>query len=496
MDLTASGVVLSTNELWAGDNVVISWTGQNISRTPLESGWTDAVYLSQADRWSIDDQLLALVPHTGGLGSNEVYSAQAPVTVPSLLPGDYYIIVRSDCLNEVTEEREDNNFAVFGPVSLRLPSLALNGAMTSGVITTNNRVQSYVVQLAPGECLRLTLDGLGISGNIGLYASRGALPTTWQSDVHSAAPGQDQQLVLTGPAEGGGYYISVYGLQISTSNPYELKAETGALFAAGVNPAWVGNTAATTVTLTGAGFDAATTVEFINGQGLVRTPASIEFVSSGVLRLTLDARDWPTGPYDLRVTKGTSTAELTRACTILEGGEQRLDVRLKPPSVMTFGMATRQSIWIEYTNSGNVAIPAPLFTLSGDNTARLSGDPDQPVPRQRYGSIPGISATALLLGSGSREAPALLQPGESGRIPAYFLGTSKDIHDGTPAGAPPITFTLSTLPTVDSRPIDWAQISSLDQARWSHLRAMVGYSVESPGKGRRNLGGLPRLARG
>ena len=43
----------------------------NQTGTALIGDWIDAVYLSADDRWDINDERLATVPHTGGLAENQ-----------------------------------------------------------------------------------------------------------------------------------------------------------------------------------------------------------------------------------------------------------------------------------------------------------------------------------------------------------------------------------------------------------------------------------------
>jgi hypothetical protein len=102
------------------------------------------------------------------------------------------------------------------------------------------------------------------------------------------------------------YYILVYGDQINGANPYSLLAETAALFLTGITPARHGNATPALVTLSGAGFDETTAVEFLATNGAVQLPGQIEFVSGETLRLHLPLTNWPAGLYTVRATKGTA----------------------------------------------------------------------------------------------------------------------------------------------------------------------------------------------
>ena len=57
VDLQLANVTVSTNQLWAGDAITISWTGRNNSGAPLLGSWTDGVYLSADNRRTLDKEL-------------------------------------------------------------------------------------------------------------------------------------------------------------------------------------------------------------------------------------------------------------------------------------------------------------------------------------------------------------------------------------------------------------------------------------------------------
>lgn len=421
---------------------------------------------------------LATVPHTGGLATNETYTGSATISVPGLLPGDYYLLVRADIANAERETGETNNLIAYGPLPLTVPGLTANSGPITGALTPANRAHYFTITLASGESLRLTLRGLGASGVNELYVSQGSIRTRQQSDARSTAVSQDQQIILSGAAGGGTYYVLVYGQQVGVSNPYQLPAETAPLFVTGITPTRHGTLVPAIINLRGAGFDATTTVECVNTNGLVQTPSAIELVSPAALRLSLDMTNWLAGLYDVRVTKGTNSAQLAGAYTVIQGDEPRLETRLLVPSAVGFNIPIRQTLWIKYTNSGEVAIPAPLLVMHGDNGARLTANAAQAIPRGGFGPLPGASDTVEVLGLGSSGTPRLLYPGESGRIPIYYLGLS------VPAYYPRVTFSLSPLTADDGRIIEWATLESsvrpagIEDSEWgrvfARLRLIVG----------------------
>jgi hypothetical protein len=97
VDLGLNNLTEGGTQLFAGDPVTVSWSGANLTGAPLIGDWTDGVYLSQDDKWDINDILLGTVHHSGGLSQNQIYSGSLTADVPGVLPGSYQILVRARC---------------------------------------------------------------------------------------------------------------------------------------------------------------------------------------------------------------------------------------------------------------------------------------------------------------------------------------------------------------------------------------------------------------
>jgi hypothetical protein len=158
-----------------------------------------------------------------------------------------------------------------------------------------------------------------------------------------------------------------------------------------------------------------------------------------MLRLNVNLTNWQPGHYTVRAINGAATSELADAFEVVRGGTAHLATRLLVPSVLGYNIPIRQTIWIEYRNDGEIAMSAPLLALQGDQSVRLTADAGQAIPRAGYGEITGASNSVQLIGAGSSSTPGILQPGESGRLSAYYLGLSE------PASSPQVTFTLPTV---------------------------------------------------
>jgi len=461
VDLTISNVKVDPNKLWAGEEVTISWNGSNQSGMPLLGEWTDAVYLSGDDQWDIDDKLIATVTHTGGLAQDEVYSGAINAAVPGALPGGYYIIVRADLYNQEKEGADEgNNVVAVGPFSLDVRQIIPGGEPASSTLTETDFADYYKVDIGEGEYLELILDDLAVIAKAEVFVSYEAIPTRLKNDHRSAVGIQDRQQVGIPTGPGGTYYVLVYGERLDGLSPYSLTAEALEIIITDISPNCHGNDRVCTMTISGGGFDNDTTVKFIGSDSSERTPIETKLLSPTTIVVTLDTQNWPIDVYDVMVSKsGADSYEVSDAFTV-NTGQANLETNLVVPSQM--GRSWRQTIWIEYANTGDSSMPAPLLKLDGtEDDAMLTLDPSLPGMRTNT-PPPVVSNTIQVMATGSGATPGILQPGDSGRIPVYFLGL-KEPWDWSKWS---IEFELGVLEANETDVIDWATLKDDMQPEW------------------------------
>ncbi|TAK33737.1 MAG: hypothetical protein EPO21_11995 [Chloroflexota bacterium] len=93
----------------AGRPISVAWTVTNQGATDAEPFWNDRVYLSTDTALDGTDVFVASVSHGVTLTAGSSYSVSQSVTVPKVAPGDYYLILRTDMYDAVTETDEANN---------------------------------------------------------------------------------------------------------------------------------------------------------------------------------------------------------------------------------------------------------------------------------------------------------------------------------------------------------------------------------------------------
>ena len=178
-----------------------------------------------------------------------------------------------------------------------------------------------------------------------------------------------------------------------------------------------------TMTLSGGGFGPGTTVRLVSGNSSVNAIA-VDVDSFTQATATFDLAGVGLGVYDVLVEKGTASFTLPRAFTALPNGPGRLEMKLVLPPVFT--PTSVASGRIEYANTGNVAVPAPLMVLQsadrqGDQFPILSLDLARTVQDFWSSALPpGLSYRLMVLGSGA--VPGVLNPGERISVPFNYLG--------------------------------------------------------------------------
>ncbi len=118
-----------------------------------------------------------------------------------------------------------------------------------------------------------------------------------------------------------------------------------------------------TLTLSAAGFDSMTAVQFVAADGTTYSPSSTLLISPTEMTAVFPAGSVPAGQYSVKVVEpsvGSST--LPNGFTMVQGGEPNLVTNVIVPNPIGYHIAS--TIYVEYSNTGNVAMPAPLLSLS------------------------------------------------------------------------------------------------------------------------------------
>ncbi len=365
------------------------------------------------------------------------------------------------------------------------------GATFNGQFTGDGQGQVFVVNVPSSGPLRITLTG-GAGNRTELYAARGGPPTRGAFEFSSASGNDASRNLLIPNAPAGTLYVLVYGDNIPSPGGFSLQVTSAGLFLTDISPAQQANNVSFAMTLTGAGFEAGTTVELLTGGGASAGAAADVAVDSYTqVTATFPPNLALPGVYSIRVQQPDGdSAVLANAFTMLAPGAPRLVTRLIMPGAL--GRHAVGTIYVEYANEGNAAMPAPLLVLKSndpDGTTKPILTLDQSRIIQNYWSFglpPGTANQVFILAGGAQ--PGVLNAGERFVVPVYYLGLQEPWVDHE------VRMEIRYWTTDESAPIDWParkellRPPALDTGTWDLVFANLAAALPTTGDYVRMLG--------
>jgi subtilase family serine protease len=344
-------------------NTPIRWTVTNQGMNTAVGTWTDAVYLSADEIWDINDALIAKVTHTGDLAVGESYTAGTDVALPGGIPGDYHVIVRSDLRNTVRESDEGNNQGVSSDsIDFDVAELIFGQATSSGLSDGQNRYYRINTQAGDDVLLKAVFATVGEAQ---FYVRYGAPPTLTTFDqVYDSPADLEQQIKLSG-TRAGSYYVLVHGQGTAANQPFTLTAEKLDFGITGIGTNHGSNAGQATFAIDGAKFTPDAQVKLIASDGVERLASKIWSKDSSELWATFDLQGLVADQYDVQVAENGKTSVLSDAFTVNTGMLGQVETRLIVPSAVRPQQPV--AITVEYTNTGETDIAAPLLSLTVTN---------------------------------------------------------------------------------------------------------------------------------
>ena len=233
----------------------------------------------------------------------------------------------------------------------------------------------------------------------------------------------------------------------------------------GVAPAQSATGSMATLTLAGSGFTSATAVELVAADKTVYKAASVSLDTLTQLTADFDLKKVPQGVYSVEVSgAGGSSSTLAGAFTVTPAGRGHLDTKLILPTAL--GRHIPATLYVQYSNTGSQALPAPLLvlyappeTIAGQtiiNLPLLTLNSALLVSGYWTSSLPaGYSHTVEILASG-KEVPGWLEPGESVTVPVYYAGMQQPWSFAEKS----FEFGLQTYTQHDPTTLNWSSVQA------------------------------------
>lgn len=418
----------------------VRWHIQNLSANPSEGVSTDGIYLSKSPVYDSSARLIGLknkMLDMPAVGTDNLSAAPVTSGVPE---GNYYIIVRTDILNNIPETDKTNNEAATAlPVFVSVKELKLDETL-SDTMSVPKYYKLVIPDSLLGSTVLLTLkteDSLTRRNE--LYVGGGYIPSVLQWDYRFNTPDYGNQQVLINDITQSVYYISAR----SVSQP--LKKQNITLQAVKLPFAILisqtnrgGNGGSVTVKLTGSLFTDSMTARLTNGSTTINA-TKVYFINSTVVYATFPLQGKPLGVYDIVLTKKDhSEAILDNGFSIVSpdnGGLYATGMNTGPsgpgtqpgcdpgaPAGLNSQLVTEMVVpekvfagWpfviqINYSNPTNMDIPVQTRVLYNDYNVPMSFNKENLT----------MGTDALLIEiSESDGPPGVIRAGSSGTITIY-----------------------------------------------------------------------------
>jgi RHS repeat-associated protein len=351
--------------------------------------------------------------------------------------------------------------------------LTLDTPMT-GVFAGTGQAQLFQFAVPTASPLLLSVTDNNTTDHTELYASFGSPPTreTYQYGANGA--GSSQSLIVPSGAAGT-WYILVYAESVTNApSSFTLEAVAAPVFVSSVTPVQYGANALATLTLNGAGFAPSSTVTLIAAASSNTYEASnVTFDTNTELTVSINLASVPQGVYSIQVSGPTGTGTLPSGFTVTAPGVAQFETHLILPAAI--GRHISSTFYIEYSNTGTAAMPAPIVLLESkvpDDLPLFTLEEEYVVSGYWTSATPQHYATiAQILATG--KTPGVLEPGESVTVPVYYAGMLQPWV----LSEAKFYFDLRVFNTTDTDAVNWSSLqSSLQPAGISNAAWNTVYS--------------------
>ncbi|MEW5803163.1 MAG: CARDB domain-containing protein [bacterium] len=367
-DLTIHSVTPPVSGIY-GEPATWSYEVKNAGELPAAGTWYDTLYLSSDQEWTLGDERIARIRHEGDIGPGQRYTGTFPADLPAVIPGNYYVIACTDIFDDVQETDNENNTAVsIGQLTVEGREL-IPDRPESGTIGKGQSIYYQITPEAGQQDIVVTLSGAARE-SVEVFAACGKVPkrSDYDTKAETAASG-DLRVRLSGTCSSV-YYILVYGYRCPDhpAPSFELNAVLPGHSISGISVSEGGNTGPVTIAVTGYNFAPETTAFLRDASGTTIDRGIVYFRDSGFLSATFDLEGKAAGSYRLEL-ENPDGSLCSTGFQVVQGKGGNLFSRLVVPNVVRNRRTC--TLVLEYGNTGDADLPAPLFTISGNSLIQL-----------------------------------------------------------------------------------------------------------------------------
>jgi len=397
-----------------GELATINWTVKNIGNNKAAGTVRDHVYFSKDTIWDINDTYFGIDQTIVNLETGEVYNTSTYNYVKDIETGLYYVIVRTDVLNKVYENNENNNsgFSTDTIIS-EVTQLPLD-IVTSSTLY-NNRNLYFSVEIADSlndETMLTTLKGDSITGSNEMYLRHNAIASRINYDYSHSNPFFGNQEIYVPSLNQGNYYMLLYGrTELGNSQDITVLPEILNFELRSVDATSAGNIGPVTILMRGSKFEEDMQFQLINDTTIYSTEIFFQDRTSAYTTFNLEGLT--EGLYDVVADKYCNDRDtLFQAFEIKEGLKPELGLNvISPPNVRTNRVT---SFTVEFANLGNVDLIEPTILVKSEGGAPIALNVDD--LNQNFQEL-------TLQLSEENGPPGRLRPGYIGTVVIYTKST-------------------------------------------------------------------------
>ncbi len=388
--------ISSTPEVRIGKILNVNWRLQNRGINPIAGFMRELVYLSLDTIWDANDQLLGALEGNIALPGNGEITRTLNARPENVSHLGYHLIVRTDVLNNLVEENEDNNTEFSNAkVKITIPELPIGKAIVDTLFAEKPlyyRIESSIA--LKNETLLLNLKSMNKQAINELYLRRNLVPNRTIFDFAFDQAFKADQQILVPILQDSTYYMMAFQVQpLGTNQIVTLLAEIVEFNINTVNANKGGNTGNVTIQLKGTKFEDGMQIWLEDKTlGMIRSSA-LKVKNSVEAFATFNLKGAKIGKYDVFgknifgdtvrlkeafevVQSSSSTNSLQVTCSVGDGSNTYLldtDDPLAFEAIHPSSARPNQviPITLRFENAGNVDVPIPKRFLSSLNGAPL-----------------------------------------------------------------------------------------------------------------------------
>ena len=375
-----------------GQKHSVTYQVKNKGTMPANGKSINVIYLSPTESWSHEAIEICRDTVDVNLQSKESYTRTIDVTIPPCIDGQYYLILKTNVAQTINELSFDDNTLVSDALSMSVEWLTEDKNQF-----TLERSKSRLFKISVTSDKNIEIEDK--KGMANMYMGYYAYPNTNDEPKNGS-------ITIVSPDSSMVYYLLVTNNEknSTTSQPCELGIRYFDIEITNVgrekivkhNTAWI--------PIEVKGCIEIPVFYLMDARGKKTMNKDIYVKTGTMFYAQFDTESLQTGKYSLYVECGEKSGVMKKAVTVTsELAQPSIDAKLVLPSTSRIGSTI--TAYIDYKNTGNVDVPAPLFILTGEEGSKYTLDGQGSLIEEAH--IMGVNEKGVL---------STLLPGESNRI--------------------------------------------------------------------------------